>query len=56
MESASWEADNRDTPLKDWVYIDGSIYKHRYIKILLELKDWPIIGDFAGNMVFNHIS
>lgn len=54
--AANWDGDNTDKPFESWRIINHNFYKHVYIKILLDLKDIPIIGSLCKNAVFNHIS
>ncbi|EGR30581.1 sodium hydrogen exchanger family protein, putative [Ichthyophthirius multifiliis] len=56
IESVNWDIDTQNQRMNSWEFLSNYINNPFYIQILFYLKTWPIIGEIAGNMLFNHIS
>lgn len=56
IDSVNWDFDTEQERMNSWEFLSNYFYNPIYIKALFMLKSWPIIGSYAGNMLFNHIT
>jgi len=55
-ESADWDLDREAYPMSSWDHISIHFMNPSYIRFLFFMKSLPIVGKYAKNALFNHLS
>lgn len=55
-ESADWDLDKDSSPMTSWDHVSNHFMNPTYIRFLFFFKGLPILGSFAKNALFNHLS
>ena len=56
VESANFDLDNAHSLMNSWEFISNGLINKSYMNLLFKLKYAAVIGGFARNLLFNHIS
>lgn len=54
--AVNFDIDNVGQRLNSWEFIKVSLINKQYMSLLFKLKFTPLLGNFARNLLFNHIS
>jgi len=55
-ESTDWDLDKEAYPMTSWDHLSSHFMNPTYIDALFYLKSIPIVGRYAKNALFNHLS
>lgn len=55
-ESADWDLDKDSSPMTSWDHVSNHFMNPTYIRFLFFMKGLPIVGTFAKNALFSHLS
>ncbi len=55
-ESTDWDLDKEAYPMTSWDHLSSHFMNPTYIDLLFYLKGVPILGKYAKNALFNHLS